>query len=163
MQHTRKRRWSIVLRVCDFECVAFSALKKIKRCLTGCPWRGCNSYGEKGCFWRFESKVWSTWTSEVKLSPPRARPLKNSMRNNEIQFEFLGCKDRSNRKGETVSLRARTCVKRNVVSGARFKGLSLYFLYQRRSLIRIKTGLDTYLIRIQTRSPLSRYPHLWFF
>ena len=28
---------------------------------------------------RFVSLVWSTWKSEVKLSPPRGRPLKNSM------------------------------------------------------------------------------------
>ena len=41
--------------------------------------------------------------------------------------------------------------------GARVKGLSLYFLDQKGNLIRIKTGLDTYLIRIQTRTPLSRY------
>ena len=65
---------------------------------------------------------------------------------------------RNNRKGGTASLRSRTCVKRNAVFGARFKGLSLYFLYQKRNLIRIKMGLDTYLIRIQTRTPLSRYP-----
>ena len=52
----------------------------------------------------------------------------------------------------------RTCVKRNAVFGARFKGISLYFLDQKGKLIRIKTGLDTYLIRIQTRTPLSRYP-----
>ena len=34
----------------------------------------------------------------------------------------------------------------------------LHFLYQKGNLIRIKTGLDTHLIRIQTRTPLSRYP-----
>ena len=67
---------------------------------------------------------------------------------------------RKNRKGGTASLRSRTCVKRNAVFGARVKGLSLYFLYQRGNLIRIKTGLDTCLIRIQTRTPLSRYPPL---
>ena len=66
--------------------------------------------------------------------------------------------NRNNRKGGPASLGLRTCVKRNAVCGARFKGLSLYFLYQKGSLIRIKTGLDTYLIRIQTRTPLSRYP-----
>ena len=66
--------------------------------------------------------------------------------------------NQNNRKGGTASLRLRTCVKRNAVFGARFKGLSLYFLYQKGNLIRIKTGLDTYLIRIQTRTPLSRYP-----
>ena len=65
---------------------------------------------------------------------------------------------RNNRKGGTASLRSRTCVKRNVAFGARFKGLFLYFLYQNGKLIRIKTGLDTYLIRIQTRTPLWRYP-----
>ena len=34
----------------------------------------------------------------------------------------------------------------------------MYFLYRKGNLIRIKTGLDTYLIRIRTRTPLSRYP-----
>ena len=43
-------------------------------------------------------------------------------------------------------MRSRTCVKRNAGFGARFKGLSLYFLYQKGNLIRIKMGLDTYLI-----------------
>ena len=62
---------------------------------------------------------------------------------------------RHNRKGGTASLHSHTCVKRNAVFGARFKGLSLYFLY---NVIRIKTGLDTYPIRIQTRTPVSRYP-----
>ena len=65
---------------------------------------------------------------------------------------------RNNRKGGTAGLRSRTCVKRNAVFSARFQGLSLYFLYQKENLIRIKTGLDTYLIRIQTRTPLSRCP-----
>ena len=50
----------------------------------------------------------------------------------------------NNRKGGTASLRSRTRVKRNALSGARFKGLSLYFLYQEGNLIRIKTGLDTH-------------------
>ena len=54
----------------------------------------------------------------------------------------------------------RAYVKRNAVFGVCFKGLSLYFLYQTGNLIRIKTGLDTYPIRIQTRTPLSRYPPL---
>ena len=45
---------------------------------------------------------------------------------------------RKNRKGGTASLRSRTCVKRNAVFGARFKGLSLYFLSQNGNLIRIK-------------------------
>ena len=67
---------------------------------------------------------------------------------------------RNNQKGGTASLRSRTCVKRNAVSGARFKGLSLHFLYQKGNLIRIKTGLDTYLIRIQTRTPLVTVPPL---
>ena len=65
---------------------------------------------------------------------------------------------RNNWKGGTASLRSRTRVKRNVAFGARFKGLSLYFLYQNGKLIRIKTGLGTSLIRIQTRTPLWRYP-----
>ena len=63
-----------------------------------------------------------------------------------------------NRKGGTASSRSRMCVKHNAVFGARFKCLSLYFLYQKGNLIRIKTGLDTYLIHIQTRTPLPRYP-----
>ena len=68
------------------------------------------------------------------------------------------CKSGIIERGGTVSLRSRTCVKRNAVFGACFKVLSLRFLYQKGNLIRIKTGLDTYLIRIQTRTPLSRYP-----
>ena len=60
----------------------------------------------------------------------------------------------NNRKGGAASLRSRTCVKRNAAFGARCKGLSLHFLYQNGKLIPIKTGLDTYLIRIQTRTPL---------
>ena len=39
-----------------------------------------------------------------------------------------------------VRARARACVKRNAVFGARFKGLSLYCLFQQGNLIRIKTG-----------------------
>ena len=42
--------------------------------------------------------------------------------------------------------------------GACFKGFSLYFRSRKRNLICIKTGLDTYLIRIQICTPLSRYP-----
>ena len=38
---------------------------------------------------------------------------------------------RNNRKGGTASLRSRTCVKRNAAFGTRFKGLSLYFPYQK--------------------------------
>ena len=67
-------------------------------------------------------------------------------------------KNQNNRKGGTASLRSRTRVKRNVAFCARFKGLSLYFLYQNGKFIRIKTGLGTSLIRIQTRTPLWRYP-----
>ena len=62
------------------------------------------------------------------------------------------------RNRNKLDSRARTCVKRNAGFGARVKGLSLYFLYQKGNLIRIKTGLDTSLIRIQTRILLSRYP-----
>ena len=65
---------------------------------------------------------------------------------------------RNNRKEGTASLRSRMCVKRNAVFGARFEGLSVYFPYQKGNLIRIKMGLDTFLIHIQTRTPLSRYP-----
>ena len=57
-------------------------------------------------------------------------------------------------------MRSRTFVKRNAVFGARFKGLSPHFLYRKGNLIRIQTGLDTYLICIQTHTPLSRYPPL---
>ena len=39
-----------------------------------------------------------------------------------------------------------------------FQGSFSVFSISKRNLIRIKTGLDTYLIRIQTRPPLSRYP-----
>ena len=59
-------------------------------------------------------------------------------------------------KGRTASLRSRTCVKRNAVFGARFKGLSLYFYIKRESAT-CQNGLDTYLIRIQTRTAVSRY------
>ena len=62
-------------------------------------------------------------------------------------------------RGGTASLHLRTCVKRNAVFGARFKGLSLYFLFVKKgNLIRIKTGLDTYLTRIQTRTPCHGTP-----
>ena len=50
------------------------------------------------------------------------------------------------------------CVKRSAVFGARFRSLSLYFLYQKGNLIRIKTGLDTYLIHIQTLHPCHGTP-----
>ena len=49
----------------------------------------------------------------------------------------------NNRKGGTTSLLSRTCVERNAMFVARFKGLSLYFLCQKGNLVRIKTGLDT--------------------
>ena len=68
---------------------------------------------------------------------------------------------RNNRKGGTASLRSRTCINRNAVFSAHFKGLSLYFLYQKGNLILTKTGLDTYLIRIQTRTPPVTVPPLW--
>ena len=54
----------------------------------------------------------------------------------------ITCQNRNNGKGGTASLRLCSCVKRNAVFGARFKGLSLYFLYQKGDLIHIKTGLD---------------------
>ena len=57
------------------------------------------------------------------------------------------------RKGGTASLRSCTRVKRNAVFGARSKGISLLFVYQNGNLIRIKTGLDTHLIGIHTRTP----------
>ena len=50
----------------------------------------------------------------------------------QIQVK-IGSKEGSNldlnRKGGPASLRSRTCVKRKAAFGARFKGLSLYFLY----------------------------------
>ena len=67
----------------------------------------------------------------------------------------LFCSEES--KGGAASLRSRRCVKRNAVFDAGFKGFSLYCLYQKGNLIRVKTSFDTYLIRIQTRTPLSRY------
>ena len=82
---------------------------------------------------------------------------KNTL-NERLPLIFGRLFGRNNRKGGTASLRSRTCVKRNVAFGARFEGLSLYFLHQNGKLIRIKTGLDTHLIRIQTRTPLRRYP-----
>ena len=69
----------------------------------------------------------------------------------------LGSKARNNRKGGTASLRSRTCVKRNAVFGARFKDLSLHFLYEKGNLIRIKTGLDT-SDTYPNPYPLSWYP-----
>ena len=89
----------------------------------------------------------------------------NSLRHPSLWWKLLAngdawfwCTHQNNRKGGTASLRSRTCVKRNAVLGARIKGLSLYLLYQRGNLIRVKTGLDTCLIRIQTGTPLSRNP-----
>ena len=128
-------------------------------------------------------------------TPPSTRTGYKSVFQIRFGFESV----RNNRKGGTASLRSCTCVKRNAVFGARFKGLSLYFL--KRTWIHILRGskrhlpkgrswfllefhlnfrnftrillefywsftfppvpfgrLDTYLIRIQTRTPLSRYP-----
>ena len=39
-----------------------------------------------------------------------------------------------------------------------FQGSFSVFSLPKGNLIRIETGLDTFLIRIQTRTPLSRYP-----
>ena len=70
---------------------------------------------------------------------------------------------RNNRKGGYRKLtfahvrQAQHC---DSVFGARFEGLYLYFRYQKRNRIRTKTGLDTYLIRIQTRTPLVTVPPL---
>ena len=100
------------------------------------------------------------WVSESEIS--RKIHAKNGAKNGKFHANFTL---RNNRKGGTASLYPRTCVKRNAVFAARFKGLSLYFLYQKgnririkTNLIRIKTGLDTYLIRVQTSNPLSPYP-----
>ena len=76
------------------------------------------------------------------------------------EFFAYSLASRNNRKRGAASLRSRLCVKRNAVFGARFKGLSLYFLYQKGNLIRIKTGLATCPIRIQTRTPLVTVPPL---
>ena len=53
---------------------------------------------------------------------------------------------RKNRKGGTASLRSRTCVKPNAVFGARFKGLSLHFLYKKTDTYQNGLGYisDTY-------------------
>ena len=68
---------------------------------------------------------------------------------------FLPLLCRNNRKGGTASLRLRTCVKRNRCLRCRVLRVFLcIFSFQEGNLIRIKTGLDTYLIRIQTRTPL---------
>ena len=52
-------------------------------------------------------------------------------------------------RGGTASLRSRTCVKRNAVFGARFEGLSLCSLYQKRESDTYQNRLgyisDTYL------------------
>ena len=57
-------------------------------------------------------------------------------------------KYRNNPKGGTASLRSRTCVKRNALFGARFKGLSLHLLYQKGNSDTYQNGLgyisDTY-------------------
>ena len=50
------------------------------------------------------------------------------------QFERVGII----KKGGTASLRSRTCAKHNAVFSARFKSLSLYFLYQKGNLICVK-------------------------
>ena len=115
-------------------------------------------------WWRTSGEVWkeifellflgkSSEASSTK-TPPQISPSNFTT----TFWVVAGPTNRSNRKGGTASLRARTCVKRNFVFGARFKGLPLHFLYQRRNLIRVKTGLDTCPIRIQTRTPLSRCP-----
>ena len=72
---------------------------------------------------------------------------------------------RTNRKGGTASLRSRTWVKRNAVFGARFKGLSLHFLYQKGSLVQWyvskRAGYisDTY----PNPYPPVTVPPLWLF
>ena len=48
-------------------------------------WRGAPDgvaplHVRKGAFDALKRRVWSTWISEVTLSPPRGRPLKNSMK-----------------------------------------------------------------------------------
>ena len=48
-------------------------------------------------------------------------------------FSISANNHRNNRKGGTASLRSRTCVKRNAVFGAHFKGLSLYFYIKKES------------------------------
>ena len=67
---------------------------------------------------------------------------------------------RNNRTGGTASLRSRKCVKHNAVFGARFKGLSLYFLYQKGNLTH-QNGLgytsDTY----PDPYPLGHSTPLW--
>ena len=71
-----------------------------------------------------------------------------------------GHSPRNNRKGGTASLRSRTCIKRNAVFGARFKGLPLYFLLSKGESDTYQNGLgyisDTYPNPYPP--PLSRYP-----
>ena len=75
-----------------------------------------------------------------------------------LRLPHLECAHRNDRKRGTASLRSRTCAKRNAVFGARFKSLFLHFLNQKGNPIRIKTGLETYLICIQTRTPPVTVP-----
>ena len=57
----------------------------------------------------------------TKSRPYRCQPERT------VQLRFLRRDIGIIERGGTASLRSRTCVKRNVAFGARFKGLSLYF------------------------------------
>ena len=115
----------------------------------------------KSANWMAKNKSETDSPKRAKTSAKKCKNGRNKRKEVKICESDQGAVCRNNRKGGTASLRSHTCVKRNGVFGARFKGLSLcFFLYQTGNLIRIKTGLDTYLIRIQTRTRLSRYPPL---
>ena len=114
---------------------------------------------EVALVWIFPYGKFLKQSSKKFASEP---PPQTSKKSPQKRFHAEACrrmvlsKSQNNRKGGTASLCSRTCVKRNAVFSARFKGLSLHFRYQKGHLIRIKAGLDTCLIRIQTRAPLSQ-------
>ena len=73
---SRSRRRST--RVASIAIFCQAVLVLVKRCLTGCPWRGCNSQGERVLLtlWIKGLEHLEKWS---KLSPPRGGPLKSSM------------------------------------------------------------------------------------
>ena len=113
----------------------------------GCLEKGCSRQGARLQYLPWRPHLKHVWDFRSHILSQTNNYSSNS-----------GDNARSNPKGGTASLRSRACIKRNAAFGARFEGLSLYFLYQKGNLIRIKTGLHTYLIRIQICTPPSRYP-----
>ena len=78
-------------------------------------------------------------TAPWNRRPPRKGSIEPSRKFYRIPKRFYRTPFyRNNRKGGTASLHSRTCVKRNVAFGARFKGLSLYFLYQKSGGVRVR-------------------------